>query len=196
MLNISKIHTQRRIFLMSKMVNCKYCNNEIASKAKVCPHCGAKNKKPFYKAVWFYILIAVVVIGVSSSAMNSSSSSDSTPNSGTSEETATIEYTKVDIDELEDALENNAAAAKDTYNGQYLEITGRLGAIDSDLKYISLLSTTDDWDIVGIHCTIKNQETKDIVKTLSKDQTIVVRGKITDVGEILGYYLDIKEIIS
>ena len=101
----------------------------------------------------------------------------------------------MDIDELEDALENNAAAAQDTYKGKYFEITGRLGTIDSDLKYISLLSTTDDWDLVGVHCTIKNQATKDVVKTLSKDQTITVKGKITDVGEVLGYYLNIDEII-
>ena len=104
-------------------------------------------------------------------------------------------YTPIDIDVLEDALDNNAAAAKDEYKGKYLEITGRLGVIDSDLKYIGLLSTTDEWDIVGVHCNIKNSATKDIVKTLTKDQTIVVKGKITDVGEVLGYYLDIDEII-
>ena len=76
-----------------------------------------------------------------------------------------------------------------------IEITGRLGKIDSDLKYINLLSPTDEWDFSGIYCKIKNPETKEIVKTLSKDQTIIVRGKITDVGEYLGYYLDIDEII-
>ena len=111
-------------------------------------------------------------------------------------ETKKIEYTKIDIDTMENDLENNAAAAKDTYNGKYLEITGRLGTIDSDLKYISLVSTTDEWDIIGIHCTLRNQNVKDIVKTLTKDQTIVVKGRITDVGEVLGYYLDVDEIIA
>ena len=107
-----------------------------------------------------------------------------------------IEYTAVDIDTLEDALENNAAAAKDTYNGKYLAITGKLGTIDSDLKYISLLSTTDEWDFVGIHCNLKTQSVKDTVKTLSTDQIIVVKGRITDVGEVLGYYLTVDEIIA
>lgn len=179
---------------MAKMINCKSCNKEIASSAKVCPNCGAKNKKPFYKAIWFWVLIIIIVIAVASGGNDSSHSSNS--NSSSSNETKVIEYTKIDIDELEDALENNAAAAKDSYNGKYLEITGRLGTIDSDLKYISLLSTTDEWDLVGVHCTIKNQATKDVVKTLSKDQTITVKGKITDVGEVLGYYLDIEEIIA
>lgn len=112
------------------------------------------------------------------------------------QESKKIEYTKVDIDTMEEALDNNAAAAKDTYNGKYLEITGRLGTIDSDLKYISLLSPTDEWDIIGIHCTLKNQQVKDAVKTLTKDQNIIVKGRITDVGEVLGYYLDVDEIIA
>ena len=179
---------------MAKMINCKSCKKEIASNAKVCPNCGAKNKKPFYKAVWFWILV-VIVIGAIAGGGNNSSSDSGNNNSNNPSETKVIEYTKVDIDELEDALENNAAAAQDTYKGKYFEITGRLGTIDSDLKYISLLSTTDDWDLVGVHCTIKNQATKDVVKTLSKDQTITVKGKITDVGEVLGYYLNIDEII-
>ena len=182
---------------MAKMVHCKSCGKEIAESAKTCPGCGAKNKKPFYKAVWFWVIVAIVVIGVAAgggSGDNSSNNGGGSSNNG--QETKVIEYQKVEIDELEDALENNAAAAKDTYNGKYLEITGRLGTIDSDLKYISLLSTTDEWDLVGVHCTIKNAATKDVVKTLKKDQTIVVKGKITDVGEVLGYYLDIDEIIA
>ncbi|MCU6061082.1 zinc-ribbon domain-containing protein, partial [Clostridioides difficile] len=32
---------------MSKMIQCKSCSKEIASNAKSCPNCGAKNKKPF-----------------------------------------------------------------------------------------------------------------------------------------------------
>lgn len=141
------------------------------------------------------ILATTINAGTSTAideAINGDSSNTPTINDKTNKQ---IEYISVNIDDMEDALENNAAAAKDTYKGQYLEITGRLGTIDSDLKYISLLSTTDDWDLVGIHCTLKNNNVKEAVKTLSKDQTIVVRGKVTDVGEVLGYYLDTYEII-
>lgn len=46
-----------------KMIQCKACGAEIASTAKTCPKCGAKNKKPFYKKVWFWILVAIVLIG-------------------------------------------------------------------------------------------------------------------------------------
>lgn len=142
------------------------------------------------------ILATAINAGTSSAiddAINGDSSNTPVINDKTNNQ---IEYTTVNIDDMEDALENNAAAAKDTYNGKYLEISGRLGTIDSDLKYISLLSPTDDWDLIGIHCTLKNQNVKDVVKTLSKDQNIIVKGKITDVGEVLGYYLDAYEIIA
>lgn len=154
-------------------------------------------KKPIYKKWWFWVIIIILIIGVagagSSNSPTQQTSSNTTPTQQQSQE-ETIEYTSVTVDQLEEALKNNAATAKDTYNGKYLEITGRLGTIDADLKYISLLSTTDQFDLIGIHCSIKNEEQKNIVKTLSKDDTIIVRGKITNVGEVLGYYLDITEI--
>lgn len=47
-----------------KMVICRNCNTAIAKKAKICPSCGAKNKKPFYQKAWFIILAVIVLIGV------------------------------------------------------------------------------------------------------------------------------------
>ena len=181
---------------MANMVYCKSCGKEIAKSAKTCPNCGEKNKKPFYKAVWFWVIIVLIFIGIAAGGGNENDSSSSSNSNMNSQENKPIEYQIVDIDELESALKDNAAAAKDKYNGKYLEITGRLGTIDSDLKYISLLSTTDKWDIVGVHCVIKKSSTKDVIKTLKSDQTIVVKGKITDVGEVLGYYLDIDEVVA
>lgn len=47
---------------MSKLTNCNTCGAEIAKSAKSCPHCGATNKKPIYKRVWFWVLILLAVI--------------------------------------------------------------------------------------------------------------------------------------
>ena len=152
-------------------------------------------KKPIYKKWWFWLLIIIVVVTVGSQGGGNNETQQTSTTITNGENTnQPIEYTSVNIDELEEALKNNAAAAKDTYNGKYLAITGKLGTIDSDLKYIGLLSTTNNFDLTGVHCTIKNEEQKNVVKTLKKDDTIVVKGKITNVGEVLGYYLDIAEI--
>lgn len=173
---------------------CKKCKEQINTKAKVCPHCRAKQGLP----IWLVIIIIIIVFGLlfgggsEEETLDSNSGSSNNP----SQTTETIEYIKVSKDDLDEALGNNAAAAKDTYNKKYVEVTGKLGTIDSDLSYISLMSSTNEWDFNGIHCTIKNAEQKNIVKTLSKDQEITIKGKITDVGEVLGYYLDIIEIIT
>ncbi|NDL68482.1 hypothetical protein GXN74_12120 [Clostridiales bacterium F-3ap] len=44
------------------MKNCSTCNAEIASNAKTCPSCGAKNKKPIYKRWWFILILVVLVL--------------------------------------------------------------------------------------------------------------------------------------
>lgn len=48
------------------MMFCKSCGTQIAKSAKNCPSCGAKNKKPIYKRVWFWLIIVFCVIGTSS----------------------------------------------------------------------------------------------------------------------------------
>ncbi len=66
---------------MSKMTNCKTCGKEIAANAKTCPFCGAKNKPPIYKRIWFWLLIVFIVIpaivGIFGSEENDAPSSTS-----------------------------------------------------------------------------------------------------------------------
>lgn len=49
----------------SRMITCRNCDAPIAQKAKFCPRCGAKNKKPFFKRVWFLLLLIAAIIAVS-----------------------------------------------------------------------------------------------------------------------------------
>lgn len=159
-----------------------------------------KTKNPIYKKWWFWLIVVIIVIGIGSSANENTQPTSSNPTSNISAtdeaKPVEIEYIKISTDELDSELEQNAAAAKDKYKGKYVEVTGKLGVIDSDLQYISLYSINNKFDLVGMNCYIKNNEQKEIVKSLSKDDTIVVKGKITDVGEVLGYSLDITEIVK
>lgn len=198
---------------------CNKCGKEISQDTKFCNYCGTqiidnqskndnskpKKKKKFYQKWWVWliiVLLVLIIIGINGSdntnntisTPNNSVNTNSNKKNNSDTKTEKIEYITVNIDELEDALEENAASAKDKYLGKNLKITGRLGVIDSDLKYIGLYSTTDKWDLVGVHCTIKSNEQKEKIKKLKKDDTIIVKGKITNVGEILGYSLDIEEI--
>ena len=66
-----------------KLRVCKNCNNPLPEKATVCPSCGAKNKKPIYKRWWFWLIAALIVIGVASSSGMKSDPSDKQPSSTT-----------------------------------------------------------------------------------------------------------------
>ena len=191
---------------VAKMVTCKHCGNEIAASAKACPKCGGKNKKPIYKRGWFIALVVIIVLGAFGSVGNSESDSSTDPNNTSSVSANTnttssktdaaatekpIEYTSYSVSALMNDLDENPLKASDTYKDQYATLSGRLEVIDSSGKYISIFSTDDEWAIVGVQCYIKNDEQKASVMEMSIGDTIVVSGKITAVGEILGYSMDI-----
>ena len=98
-----------------------------------------------------------------------------------------------DVTAMDQELENNAAAAQKKYKGKYVKVSGRLGTIDSDMKYISI--KPEGFSINGIHCTLKKNDKaqEDYVMGLSKDQWVTAYGKITDVGEIMGYTMDVDK---
>lgn len=199
--------------MANKMVNCKHCGAPIASSAKVCPSCGAKNKQPIYKKWWFYLIIAVVAIGIiggnggnqsaskSQSTASKTAQEESKDNTAGQEETqqsATeeIEYEVHDVTELFDALNGNAMKAQDTYKGTYVELHGYLGTIDSNGKYFGLGAEENNYDYLlqTVQCFIRSDEQKQILMEKNKNDPVVVRGQITDVGEVLGYSLEIDSI--
>lgn len=46
-----------------KLELCRNCNSTMVKGTKVCPSCGAKNKKPFYKKWWFALIAFFVIVG-------------------------------------------------------------------------------------------------------------------------------------
>ena len=189
----------------NKMTTCKTCGKEMARSAKVCPSCGAKNKKPFFTRPWFIAIVALIIIGAIASGGKSESGNTTTvadkTNSNNSEvkdntaesTTIAIEYVDYTVDDLMAQLEENALKASNDHKGENVRITGKLNNIDSSGKYISLVPNTD-FAIIGVQCYIKNDETKSKVAELSKDSLVTLTGKITDVGEVLGYSLNIDNI--
>ena len=194
---------------MSKMSTCKHCGAEIAANAKACPQCGGKNKKPVYKRGWFIALCVIVVAAaVSSSGKEGNAPAGSVSGNAGASASASVSavvsvpveeeivYTVCKVDDMMDMLDNNAMKAENTYDDQYVEVTGRLSVIDSDGKYISLYPIKDEWAFTGVQCFIKKDEQKQQVMEMSMGDRVTVRGKITSVGELLGYQLNIIEIVE
>lgn len=57
--------------MAQKMVPCKTCGEMIAKSAKVCPHCGAKQKKH----IWLGVLLAVFGLALLGSALSGGTNS-------------------------------------------------------------------------------------------------------------------------
>lgn len=144
----------------------------------------SKSKKPIYKRLWFIILIVVVIM----CAVGAAGSGEDKVEPGQ------IVYSQYDVSALLTDLDENALKASETYEGQYVSLTGKIRTIDSSGKYISLLPIDDEWTIIGIQCYITNDEQKAAIMELSTGDTVTVEGKITSVGEVLGYSLDIDSI--
>lgn len=176
---------------------CKHCQSDIPKKAKVCHNCKRKQggKLKFF-------IIAFIVIGLlGSSGSNEENETTSVKtNKPTKQEVAVqeeiIEYISCNVDDMMDVLSSNALKAEKEYSGKYLEVTGRLAVIDSDGDYIALYPVNDEWAITGIQCYIKNEEQLNHVLDLEIGDTITVKVKCKNVGEVLGYSGDIIEFVK
>lgn len=105
-----------------------------------------------------------------------------------------IEYTVCAVQTLIDDVQANAMKASDTYKEKYVEITGILSNIDASGKYISLKASEDDYSFVTVQCYIQDDAQKSKVMEMSSGDTVTLKGQVTDVGEVMGYSIDIIEI--
>lgn len=169
---------------------------DIPKDAKICPHCRKKQKSGILKWVVLILIIGVVigaVTGEDKSVDSTTKQTEATASDSQKQESESIEYTSVSVNDMMDALNNNAMGASDKYKGKYLEITGKLTNIDAGGKYIDLMAD-GDFEIIGVQCYIKNDDQKAKISALTKGDTVTLKGKCTDVGEVLGYSFDITEI--
>lgn len=190
--------------MKSKMINCASCGAEIASSARACPQCGAKVKHPITKKWWFWALAAVVVIAIVGSTAGGSNDKPQTEKPSPSqteqptdmEPTGKVEYTHYQVTELFDALEANAMKAQSDFKDQYVEIEGYLSVIDSNGSYIGVGAAPDNYTYIlqNVQCYIKNDTQKQQLMEMSTDSPITVRGKITAVGEVMGFSMNIDSI--
>lgn len=200
---------------------CKHCQSEIPKKAKVCPQCRKKQKGGILKWIVIGIVVLAIISAAaggggskkSAPAKKADATTQEAPKKETADipatqevqeeapaeaaetepETETVEYISVTADELVDALDSNAMKAQNDYKNQYLEISGKLGTIDSNGAYIDV-DSNKDFDFTSIQCYLKTDEHKDVIMNKTKGDPVVVRGYCKDVGEFLGYSIDVDNV--
>lgn len=194
----------------SKMTVCKHCGQEIAASAKVCPHCGGKNKPPIYKRWWFIALIVLIVLcaiggsssdsdssssKATSSASNTASASNSTAASDVSESAASSIAAEPELSENEYKAACEAIPYKDLcrYPDQYV---GTKIAVQVKVQQImdsSWLSSDKAWrvqtdnDGYGLYLDDEyyaiDKRSTDSVKILT-DDIVVIYGEFTGTTEV------------
>ena len=58
------LRTQRKSKLMAKLINCKTCDNKIASDADRCPHCGGKTTHGIWSTFCLIIIQFLCTFGL------------------------------------------------------------------------------------------------------------------------------------
>lgn len=193
---------------------CKQCGTDMGN-GKFCPNCGytetvntanietakpTRSKKSKVKRgcgtailVFLILVVGVMVISVISYE---------TSENRTYEEYNTVPkaptlYIEYDIEELFDDLENNAMNAQKRFEGKHVKISGYIENIDASGKYFSIQETNDyTGSFYRITIYLNGDTQRTALSKYKVGDKIKVKGKITSVGEVLGYGMDLTEIME
>ena len=200
--------------MATKQQFCSKCGAEITEpNAEKCANCGEKIKKPLYKKWWFWVIVGVCVIGFGG-MLSEEEGGDTTDTQVTIENvtqgsnpivtqkpvetqapSSQKTYEVVDLQDMFDELDANALRAESKYQDKYVQFEGKIASFDSDGAYISVEPVdADEWNFTTILCYITEKEQKEYLMNLSTGDKVTIKGKITSIGEIIGYSMKIHEI--
>ena len=138
---------------------------------------------------YFYSMLVMAMFAIGFAA------SDDTESDSVAEDEVPTEFMKATVETMLSDLSQNEMRAQKKYGGKYMEVTGTLGSMDSEGEYFSL--DDNSFGILDIHCKIpknKREIITDKLINMEKGDMIVVKGKITDMGEIMGYNLTVIDV--
>lgn len=147
---------------MPKLIQCKSCGEQIAKSAKSCPHCGAKNKRPFYKKWWFWLIIIVFFIGILPSEDEPSADTDN--NSSGQMQTENQDIKKED-EKSSDLIESDPEPEKTSFTiGESVELNNVVVTLIDvyEINGNGFFEPTDGNTFVICEFEIENNTTGDI----------------------------------
>lgn len=142
------------------------------------------------------LVMVLVLFTVFALGSGSDETASGSKGSTTSAETKPVEYTTVEIDMLLDELSKNAYNAQQKWKDQYVAIEGGIiSTIDASGEYFAIESTDDQYFLESISVDIPKNIRSEVMSSISSGASVTVKGKITDVGEIMGYSVDADDVI-
>lgn len=130
------------------LTKCSVCGAEMSTKAKVCPSCGAKNKKPFYKAPWFWILIVavVIIVAVATGGKDDSAKQTSGSASKSKVEVTVTDFSKMDEQSIKSWAEKNKVNCK--IEKEYSDSVAKGSFISQSVKSEKVIHEGDNIKVV------------------------------------------------
>ncbi|MBZ9685187.1 OB-fold putative lipoprotein [Clostridium estertheticum] len=170
---------------MTKMVNCKACNKEIAKGVNKCVHCGKDQRNFFMKHKVLTVILALVILGGIGSAMGGDKDSASTTAPATSTTTKDkpvekkVEALKVSAADLAKAYEANEVNADKNYKDKTIETTGKIDDIGVLLGQTFItLSAEKDFAITNVQCFFDEKTEIDKIASLKKGDKVTIQGVV------------------
>lgn len=110
------------------------------------------------------------------------------------EQNAADSYPHYDVTTLEMELFADPDAAREKYLGTYIEVTGVVDIIDSDTGFLRIRDPNNPFDLVGVICYFVSEDQKQQVSKISSGSELTVGGKMTIVGGIIGFAMDLDYV--
>lgn len=85
--------------------------------------------------------------------------------------------------------ESNVEATKNKYKDAYIEVTGLMGALETDGQHFTLLPTSDSTSL-AVHCAITDPTQKQEVLKATKNDTLIVKCQVIDVDGTKGFVVN------
>jgi hypothetical protein len=147
-------------------------------------------QRPWFKKKRFWAIGVVVLVIAMQAGGGSSDSNNSATDTAT--KAPAEPATEVTAQKLITDLEGNALNAKTTWEDKRVKITGIVYNIDASGDYFSLRGD-DEFSFTNVTVNI-DESLVGAVSAFTIGQEVTVTGKITGVGEILGYSVDAESI--
>lgn len=111
----------------------------------------------------------------SAASSTSSNSSTKKDNKSSTPTPKPVEAISVKAADLYEAFSNNEVAANKKYKGKILDVTGKVGSINSSFGSFTVSLDADEWGITSIECSFKKVHEDDLAK-LNKGDKVTIRG--------------------
>lgn len=145
------------------------------------------------KYFWTFVVLSVFAVGFAASDEEQSETNDKEEQVDES-----VAYESTNAADMLNDLEKNEMRAQKKYSGKYLSISGYLGSMDSEGEYFTLEPSSNSTSFIKeVRCDIPKKRREAITNIIiekEKGDRIVVKGKVEDMGELMGYRVTVHDI--